>query len=242
MRIKPTEILLHTSSYNLLKVYSLVLSFNALWPLSLYFYFHNLLKLFHEELALQWVVSSGSVREGALQQAWFFFELMVGNISKHKKNILDWICYYFSHCNFISSPLQVKSIIHHLYFTDRLESPRKNRFPERFMDDITALVSTIAGDIVSRFQKVSQGSTLSWTDNTMFIWPCSYLQWISNQLAFSEFRGYIKLTYSILSYKIHSKQKLTNFKVVKVSTNSVVRGRFCVCSELSQCDIIRLGP
>uniref|UniRef100_A0A671SWL0 Dedicator of cytokinesis protein 7-like n=1 Tax=Sinocyclocheilus anshuiensis TaxID=1608454 RepID=A0A671SWL0_9TELE len=71
-------------------------------------------QLFHEELALQWVVSSGSVREGALQQAWFFFELMV------------------------------KSIIHHLYFTDRLQSPRKNRFPERFMDDITALVSTIA--------------------------------------------------------------------------------------------------
>uniref|UniRef100_A0A8C5D1B3 Dedicator of cytokinesis 7 n=1 Tax=Gadus morhua TaxID=8049 RepID=A0A8C5D1B3_GADMO len=80
-------------------------------------------QLFHEELALQWVVSSGSVREGALQQAWFFFELMV------------------------------KSIIHHLYFAQRLESPRKNRFPERFMDDITALVSTIAGDIVSRYQK-----------------------------------------------------------------------------------------
>ncbi|RXM98866.1 Dedicator of cytokinesis protein 7 [Acipenser ruthenus] len=48
---------------------------------------------------------------------------------------------------------KVKSIIHHLYFTDRLDSPRRNRFPERFMDDITALVSTIAGDIVSRFQK-----------------------------------------------------------------------------------------
>ncbi|XP_039591195.1 dedicator of cytokinesis protein 7 isoform X9 [Polypterus senegalus] len=80
-------------------------------------------KLLHEELALQWVVSSGSVREGALQQAWFFFELMV------------------------------KSIVHHLYFTDRLDSPRKNRFPERFMDDITALVSTVAADIVSRFQK-----------------------------------------------------------------------------------------
>lgn len=54
---------------------------------------------------------------------------------------------------------QVKSIIHHLYFTDRLESPRKNRFPERFMDDITALVSTIAGDIVSRFQKVTNDPT-----------------------------------------------------------------------------------
>uniref|UniRef100_A0A6I8NM97 Dedicator of cytokinesis 7 n=1 Tax=Ornithorhynchus anatinus TaxID=9258 RepID=A0A6I8NM97_ORNAN len=81
-------------------------------------------KLFHEELALQWVVCSGSVREAALQQAWFFFELMV------------------------------KSMVHHLYFADKLDAPRKNRFPERFMDDITALVSTIASDIVSRFQKV----------------------------------------------------------------------------------------
>uniref|UniRef100_A0A8B9F805 Dedicator of cytokinesis 7 n=1 Tax=Amazona collaria TaxID=241587 RepID=A0A8B9F805_9PSIT len=80
-------------------------------------------KLFHEELALQWVVCSGSVREAALQQAWFFFELMV------------------------------KSMVHHLYFADKLDAPRKNRFPERFMDDVTALVSTIAGDIVSRFQK-----------------------------------------------------------------------------------------
>uniref|UniRef100_A0A8C3CMU2 Dedicator of cytokinesis 7 n=1 Tax=Cairina moschata TaxID=8855 RepID=A0A8C3CMU2_CAIMO len=80
-------------------------------------------KLFHEELALQWVVCSGSVREAALQQAWFFFELMV------------------------------KSMVHHLYFADKLEGSRKHRFPERFMDDVNALVSTIAGDIVSRFQK-----------------------------------------------------------------------------------------
>uniref|UniRef100_A0A8B9ZKJ8 Dedicator of cytokinesis 7 n=1 Tax=Anas platyrhynchos TaxID=8839 RepID=A0A8B9ZKJ8_ANAPL len=77
-------------------------------------------KLFHEELALQWVVCSGSVREAALQQAWFFFELMV------------------------------KSMVHHLYFADKLEGSRKHRFPERFMDDVNALVSTIAGDIVSR--------------------------------------------------------------------------------------------
>ena len=31
----------------------------------------------HEELALQWVVSSGSTRELALNKSWFFFELMV---------------------------------------------------------------------------------------------------------------------------------------------------------------------
>ncbi|XP_053549634.1 dedicator of cytokinesis protein 7 isoform X7 [Bombina bombina] len=81
------------------------------------------MQLFHEELALQWVVCSGTVREAALQQAWFFFELMV------------------------------KSMVHHLYFSDKLDSPRKHRFPERFMDDITALVSTMASDIVTRFQK-----------------------------------------------------------------------------------------
>ncbi|XP_044157108.1 dedicator of cytokinesis protein 7 isoform X7 [Bufo gargarizans] len=80
-------------------------------------------KLFHEELALQWVVCSGAVREATLQQAWFFFELMV------------------------------KSMVHHLYFADKLDSPRKLRFPERFMDDISALVSTMANDIVTRFQK-----------------------------------------------------------------------------------------
>lgn len=45
-------------------------------------------------------------------------------------------------------------MVHHLYFADKLDALRKNRFPERFMDDVTALVSTIAGDIVSRFQKV----------------------------------------------------------------------------------------
>lgn len=80
-------------------------------------------KLLHEELALQWVVSSGSVRETAIHQAWFFFELMV------------------------------KSMVHHLYFSDKLDILRKARFPERFMDDIAALVSMITGDIVTRFQK-----------------------------------------------------------------------------------------
>ena len=37
----------------------------------------SVLQLLHEELALQWVVSTSTVREAALQQAWFFFQLMV---------------------------------------------------------------------------------------------------------------------------------------------------------------------
>lgn len=35
------------------------------------------IQLVHEELALQWVVSASVVREAALCQAWFFFQLMV---------------------------------------------------------------------------------------------------------------------------------------------------------------------
>lgn len=37
-------------------------------------------QLLHEELALQWVVSTSTVREASLQQAWFFFQLMVSPI------------------------------------------------------------------------------------------------------------------------------------------------------------------
>lgn len=62
------------------------LSFPSPFILSMFFHFHCFFKLFHEELALQWVVSSGSIREGALQQAWFFFELMVGNRVTSKKS------------------------------------------------------------------------------------------------------------------------------------------------------------
>lgn len=56
-------------------------------------------------------------------------------------------------------------MVHHLYFADKLEAPRKNRFPERFMDDIAALVSTIASDIVSRFQKVMEAIQLVFCQN-----------------------------------------------------------------------------
>ena len=34
-------------------------------------------QLVHEELALQWAVASGPLRETAMAHAWFFFELMV---------------------------------------------------------------------------------------------------------------------------------------------------------------------
>ena len=44
----------------------------------LWFTMHPLMfQLVHEEVALQWVVSSGTTRELAMQNAWFFFEIIV---------------------------------------------------------------------------------------------------------------------------------------------------------------------
>uniref|UniRef100_A0A8C1REY1 Dedicator of cytokinesis 6 n=1 Tax=Cyprinus carpio TaxID=7962 RepID=A0A8C1REY1_CYPCA len=80
-------------------------------------------QLLHEELALQWVVSTSTVREASLQQAWFFFQLMV------------------------------KSMSHHLFLSSRLDMPRRQRFPDRFVDDIAALVCAISADIASRYHK-----------------------------------------------------------------------------------------
>uniref|UniRef100_A0A2K5EGR6 Dedicator of cytokinesis 6 n=1 Tax=Aotus nancymaae TaxID=37293 RepID=A0A2K5EGR6_AOTNA len=80
-------------------------------------------KLLHEELALQWVVSSSVVREAILQHAWFFFQLMV------------------------------KSMALHLLLGQRLDTPRKLRFPGRFLDDITALVGSVGLEIITRVHK-----------------------------------------------------------------------------------------
>ncbi|XP_040270912.1 dedicator of cytokinesis protein 6 isoform X5 [Bufo bufo] len=83
----------------------------------------ELRQLLHEELALQWVVSSTPVREAALSQAWFFFQLMT------------------------------KSMTLHLHNSERLDAPRAQRFPERFVDDISALVCNVCSEITSRYLK-----------------------------------------------------------------------------------------
>ncbi|XP_030401659.1 dedicator of cytokinesis protein 6 isoform X3 [Gopherus evgoodei] len=80
-------------------------------------------KLLHEELALQWVVSTSTVREAVIRQAWFFFRL-VG-----------------------------KSMALHLHQAEKLEAPRRLRFPSRFVDDVAALVGAVSIEIASRYQK-----------------------------------------------------------------------------------------
>ncbi|XP_053727875.1 dedicator of cytokinesis protein 8 isoform X1 [Synchiropus splendidus] len=76
-------------------------------------------KQFHEELALQMVVSTGVCRENAYKYAWFFFELLV------------------------------KSMAQHVSHLDKQHTPRRSRFSDRFKDDITTIVSVVTAEIAT---------------------------------------------------------------------------------------------
>uniref|UniRef100_A0A8C1T6J0 Dedicator of cytokinesis 8 n=1 Tax=Cyprinus carpio TaxID=7962 RepID=A0A8C1T6J0_CYPCA len=66
--------------------------------------------LFHEELALQMVVSTGVCRENVYKYAWFFFEVLVKSMSQHVSQL------------------------------DKKAVSRRNRFSDRFKDDITTIM------------------------------------------------------------------------------------------------------
>lgn len=83
----------------------------------------NCCKLVHEEIALQWVVASGTARELSMANSWFFFELMI------------------------------KSMVEHMVATDALDAPRKLRFSEQFTDDISTLITTFTSDIIASYNK-----------------------------------------------------------------------------------------
>ncbi|CAH0558208.1 unnamed protein product [Brassicogethes aeneus] len=76
-------------------------------------------RVVHQELVLQWVVSSGRAKDMAMQNAWFLFELVV------------------------------KSMVEHLARTHSLDASRKNRFPDHFTEDITTLVQNVTGEIIA---------------------------------------------------------------------------------------------
>lgn len=74
-------------------------------------------KQFHEELALQMVVSTGVCRENVYKYCWFFFELLV------------------------------KSMAQHVSQMEKQAVPRKSRFSDRFKDDITTIVNVVTAEI-----------------------------------------------------------------------------------------------
>ncbi|CAG2054091.1 unnamed protein product, partial [Timema podura] len=156
------------------------------------------LKIAHEELALQWVVSSdfrysgppqgvseagdypGRQALGGTTPPMFLFEMIV------------------------------KSMVEHLAANGSLDAPRKMRFCEQFTDDVTTLVNTITSDIISRYSrdtKVIYKMNLTKT--------CLFIHSLNTSLAFFLFdvlsimdRGYvfflIKTYYKQMSAKISS--------------------------------------
>ncbi|CAG9858416.1 unnamed protein product [Phyllotreta striolata] len=76
-------------------------------------------RIVHQELAVHWMVSSGRCKDLAMQNAWFLFELIV------------------------------KSMVEHLAHTRSLDAPRKIRFSEQFLDDISTLVHNVTFEIIS---------------------------------------------------------------------------------------------
>ncbi|XP_058287142.1 dedicator of cytokinesis protein 8 [Hylobates moloch] len=83
-------------------------------------------KHFHEELALQMVVSTGMVRETVFKYAWFFFELLVKSMAQHVHNM------------------------------DKRDSFRRTRFSDRFMDDITTIVNVVTSEIAALLVKAQK--------------------------------------------------------------------------------------
>uniref|UniRef100_A0A452V1Z9 Dedicator of cytokinesis 8 n=1 Tax=Ursus maritimus TaxID=29073 RepID=A0A452V1Z9_URSMA len=71
---------------------------------------------FHEELALQMVVSTGMVRETVFKYAWFFFELLVKSMAQYVHNM------------------------------DKRDNFRRTRFSDRFKDDITTIVNVVTSE------------------------------------------------------------------------------------------------
>nr|XP_018911108.1 PREDICTED: dedicator of cytokinesis protein 7 [Bemisia tabaci] len=76
-------------------------------------------KLLHEELLVQWMSARSSPRDHSMENAWFFFDLMV------------------------------KSMVEHLSAVGNINAPRKTRFPTYFLDDIEALVLSFTSDIIN---------------------------------------------------------------------------------------------
>uniref|UniRef100_A0A3B3THC4 Dedicator of cytokinesis 6 n=1 Tax=Poecilia latipinna TaxID=48699 RepID=A0A3B3THC4_9TELE len=143
-------------------------------------------KLLHEELALQWVVSTSTVREATLQQAWFFFQLMT------------------------------KSMAHHLFLTSKLDSPRRQRYPDRFVDDIAALVCAISADIASRHHKDVE--VVERLNNSLAFFLNDLLSLMDRGFVFNLIRSY----YKQIANKLHTTQNPSSLNALRMDFMRIV--------------------
>uniref|UniRef100_A0A3Q3LNV2 Dedicator of cytokinesis 6 n=1 Tax=Labrus bergylta TaxID=56723 RepID=A0A3Q3LNV2_9LABR len=146
----------------------------------------DLKQLLHEELALQWVVSTSTVREAALQQAWFFFQLMT------------------------------KSMAHHLFLTSKLDVPRRQRFPDRYVDDIAALVCAISADIANRYHKDVE--LVERLNNSLAFFLNDLLSLMDRGFVFNLIRTY----YKQIANKLHTAQNPSSLNALRMDFTRIV--------------------
>ncbi|GAA6069755.1 dedicator of cytokinesis protein 7 isoform X1, partial [Tachysurus ichikawai] len=133
-----------------------------------------------------WVVSTSTVREAALQQAWFFFQLIV------------------------------KSMAHHLFITSKLDLPRRQRFPDRFVDDIAALVCAISADIASRHHKDVE--LVERLNSSLAFFLNDLLSLLDRGFVFNLIRTY----YKQISNKLHTTQNPSSLMALRLDFLRIV--------------------
>uniref|UniRef100_A0A8C7TH66 Dedicator of cytokinesis 6 n=1 Tax=Oncorhynchus mykiss TaxID=8022 RepID=A0A8C7TH66_ONCMY len=143
--------------------------------------------LLHEELALQWVVSTSTVREAALQQAWFFFQLMT------------------------------KSMSHHLFLSSRIDLPRRQRFPDRFVDDIAALVGAISG-IQSITSVLLDVELVERLNSSLAFFLNDLLSLMDRGFVFNLIRSY----YKQIANKFHTAQNPSSLTALRMDFTRIV--------------------
>ncbi|KAI4822148.1 hypothetical protein KUCAC02_007709 [Chaenocephalus aceratus] len=143
-------------------------------------------KLLHEELSLQWVVSTSTVREAVLQQAWFFFQLMT------------------------------KSMSHHLFLTSKLDVARRQRFPDRFVDDVAALVCAISADIANRYHKDVE--LVERLNSSLAFFLNDLLSLMDRGFVFNLIRSY----YKQIANKLHTAQNPSSLIALRVDFTRIV--------------------
>lgn len=135
------------------------------------------IRLLHEELALHWVVASGRAADLAMSNSWFLFELIV------------------------------KSMIEHLDFTRSLQSPRKQRFPHQYTDDVSTLVHLVTTKVVGYHSNEPKLAQCLNASLSFFIFDLFSV--MDRGFVF----GLIKTYYKVLISKNASIPDLMNYKI-----------------------------
>lgn len=92
----------------------------------------------------------------------------------------------------------IKSMVEQLWWNNTLEAPRKTRFSDQYMDDITTLVTNITSEIISRYTK--DGRLTSSLNNSLAFFLFDLLSIMDRGFIF----GLIRTYYKQMSTKIAS--------------------------------------